>query len=156
VSFYLIHMKLQSHPIETCLSVVFFSRSLCRYVEPSIEARRGPAPRIDRHVLDTEVERASCPASFASTSRSRGEISPGAAARTALLSCSIDDDRGRALAPPRRNLCWGTGLHVGALPKHGIRTTASSEAIFFVLYGEVYLILKVFSCSHRCRRMPLL
>ena len=92
---------------------VFLSRSLPvrGAVDRSEEAprRASIAP-----VLDTEVERASCPASLRVHEQIEGEISPGpAAARTALLSCSIDD-RGRPRPAAEESLiCWGTGLHVG-------------------------------------------
>jgi len=68
-------------------------------------------------------------------------------------------DRRRPRSRPRpaaEESLLGDGPSCWRFAETCIRTSASSEAIFFVLYGEVYLILKVFSCSHRCRRMPLL
>lgn len=107
----------------TC--VLFFCCGLagcCRRAVAGTPSRRGlEAPRIDSHVLDTKWR-----ASFVTAASLRpradrgGEFRPGPSGRrleTALLSCSIDD-RGRgltaALAPLRRNLCWATGLRVGA------------------------------------------
>lgn len=101
------HFALASIEAYKCL--VFFSRGLIlpvvHYVRGAVEARRPRGARIDRHVFE-QIE---------------GEISPGAAASTALLSCSIDD-RGRLRPRPRsaaeESLPGGTGLRGWRLLKH--------------------------------------